>query len=107
MTYTQNSMTFYFTDGTSQVIPLPIAVLTLVGEWMNSTTYLRGSMVTYTPLGIFQVLQDHTTPPLPAVFAPNAVDGSGNPLYLLFMPLRDVNYDAMIFVPGSIQLLAL
>ena len=26
-----------------------------------------------------------------------------NPLYQLWMPLRDVNYDAAIFVPGSIQ----
>ena len=103
VTYSSNSMTFYYTDGTSQVIPLPVATLTLVGEWMNSTTYLRGNMVTYTPLGIFQVLQDHITPPSPAPFDPNAVDGSGNPLYLMFMPLRDVNYDAAVFVPGSIQ----
>lgn len=103
MTYTANSMTFIFTDGTSQIIPLPIAVLTLVGEWLNSKTYLRGDMVTYTPLGIFQVLQDHVTPPPPAKFDANAVDGSGNPLYQLFMPLRDVNYDAAVFVPGSIQ----
>jgi len=103
ITYTTNSMTFVFTDGTTQVIPLPIAVLTLVGEWMNSTTYLRGNMVTYTPLGIFQILQDHTTPLPPAPFDPNARDGSGNLLYQLFMPLRDVNYDAAVFVPGSIQ----
>jgi len=31
------------------------------------------------------------------------LDGEGNPLYQLLMPLRDVNYDAAIFVPGSIQ----
>jgi hypothetical protein len=103
VTYSPNSMTFYYTDGTSQVIPLPVATLTLVGEWMNSKTYLRGDMVTFTPLGIFQVLQDHTTPPPPAPFDPNAVDGSGNLLYQIFMPLHDVNYDAAVFVPGSIQ----
>jgi hypothetical protein len=103
VTYTASSMTFHFTDGTSQVIPLPVATLTLVGEWMNSTPYVRGNMVTYSPLGIFQVLQDHVSPPPPAPFDPNAVDGSGNPLYNLFMPLRDVNYDAAVFVPGSIQ----
>jgi hypothetical protein len=106
ISYTANSMTIHYTDGTSQVVPLPIAVLTLVGEWMNSKTYLRGQMVTFTPLGIFQVLQDHTTPPPPAVFDPNAVDGSGNPLYLMFMPLQDINYDASIFVPGSVQRVA-
>jgi len=103
MSYTANSMTFHFTDGTSQVIPLPIATLSLVGEWLNSTSYSRGNMVTYSPLGIFQVLVDHTTPPPPAPFDPNATDGSGNLLYSLFIPLRDVNYDAAIFVPGSVQ----
>src|SRR5580765_1727009 len=103
ISYTANSMTVHFTDGTSQVIPLPIAVLTLVGEWMHSKTYFRGNMVTYSPLGIFQVLQAHTTPPPPAPFDPSAVDGSSNPLYQLFMPLHDVNYDAAVFVPGSIQ----
>ena len=107
MTYTSNSMTFVFTDGTSQVIPLPIATLTLVGEWMNSHTYLRGNMVTVHSLGIFQVLQDHLTPPPPAPFDANARDGSGNLLYQMWVPLRDVNYDAAVFVPGSIQRTAL
>jgi hypothetical protein len=100
MTYTSNSMTFYFTDGSSQVIPLPIATLTLVGEWMPSTPYLRGNMVTVTPLGIFQVLQDHTSA---LTFDPDAVDGSSNPLYQMWMPLHDTHYDAAIFVPGPIQ----
>jgi len=105
VTYTSNSMTFHFTDGTSQVIPLPIATLEFVGEWMNSTTYIRGNMISGRGLGIFQVLEDHTTPPPPATFDPGATDETTdqNPLYQLWMPLRDVNYDAAIFVPGSIQ----
>lgn len=105
VTYTTNSMTFHFTDGTSQVIPLPIATLTYVGEWLNSTSYLRGDLITGRGVGLFQVLLDHITPPPPAVFDPNATDGTTdqNPLYQLLMPLRDVNYDAAIFVPGSIQ----
>jgi hypothetical protein len=103
VTYSANSMTFYYTDGTSQIIPLPVATLTYVGEWMNSKTYVRGNMVSYTPLGIFQVLQDHISPPPPTPFDPNARDGSGNLLYQMFMPLQDVNYDAAVFVPGSIQ----
>jgi hypothetical protein len=37
VTYTTNSMTFHFTDGSSQVIPLPVATLTYVGTWTNST----------------------------------------------------------------------
>jgi hypothetical protein len=102
VTYTSNSMTFHFTDGSSQVIPLPVASLTFVGEWLNSTTYLRGQLITGRGLGLYQVLQDHTTPAPPATFDPGATQ-DGNPLYALLMPLRDVNYDAAIFVPGSVQ----
>jgi hypothetical protein len=103
VTYTSSSMTLHFTDGTSQVIPLPVATLTFVGEWLNSMPLSRGNMFSFRGLGIYQVLVDHVTPAPPAPFDPNATDGSGNPLYALWMPLRDVNYDAAIFVPGSIQ----
>ena len=102
VTYTSNSMTFHFTDGTTQVIPLPIATLEFVGEWMNSTPYTRGHMISGGGLGIFQVLQDHTTPAPPATFDPNAT-ADGEPLYQLWMPLRDVNYDAAVFVSGLIM----
>jgi hypothetical protein len=108
VTYTSNSMTFHFTDGTSQIIPLPIATLQLKGVWTNNTSYLRGDMITGRGLGIFQVMIGHTTPAPPATFDPNATDGppDNNPLYQLWMPLNDVNYDAAIFVPGSIQRVA-
>ena len=102
VTSTSNSMTFYYTDGTTQVIPLPVATFEYVGGWMNSTPYTRGQLFTAAN-GFYQVLEDHTTPPSPAPFDPNAIDGSSNPLYQLWIPLRDVNYDAAIFVPGSIQ----
>jgi hypothetical protein len=104
VTYSSNSMTFYFTDGTSQVIPLPIATFQYMGPWTNSTPYAPYQLIT-AGNGFYQVLEVHTTPPLPAPFDPNATDGSTdqNPLYQLWMPLRDVNYDAAIFVPGSIQ----
>jgi hypothetical protein len=103
VTYTQNSFTLHFTDGTTEVIPLPIATLTFVGEWINSAIYVRGNMVSVHGTGMFQVLVDHTTPAPPAVFDAGAVDGSGNPLYALWIPLSDTNYDASIFVPGSVQ----
>ncbi len=103
VTYTSNSMTFHFTDGTTQTIPLPIAIISYVGQWTNSTPYARGQMISVRSLGMFQVLVDHTTPPMPAAFDPNATDGSGNPLYQFWMPLYDVNYDAAIFVPGTVQ----
>jgi hypothetical protein len=62
-------------------------------------------MVSVPGLGMYQILVDHTTPPLPAVFDPNATDDStdNNPLYQFWMPLYDVNFDAIIFMPGSIQ----
>jgi hypothetical protein len=105
ITSDSGSMTIHFTDGTSQTIPLPIATLTYVGQWSNSTLYGRGSLISVRGVGMYQVLVDHTTPPAPAVFDPNATDGStdNNPLYQFWMPLYDVNYDAAIFVPGSIQ----
>jgi hypothetical protein len=105
ITSDSGSMTIHFTDGTSQTIPLPIATLTYVGQWTNSMLYARGNLISVRGVGMYQVLVDHTTPPPPAVFDPNATDGStdNNPLYQFWMPLYDVNYDAAIFVPGSIQ----
>jgi len=104
VTYTPNSMTFHFTDGTSQIIPLPVATLQYVGRWSNNTPYQRGQMIT-AGNGFFQILEDHTTPPAPAPFDPNATDDTTdhNPLYQLWMPINDVNYDAAIFVPGNLQ----
>jgi hypothetical protein len=102
VTYTNTSMTFHFTDGSSQVIPLPIATLMYVGPWLNSSPYSRSNLVSVGGLGMYQVLEDHVTPPLPAVFDPAATDGT-NPLYQFFIPIGDINYDAAIFVPGSIQ----
>jgi hypothetical protein len=101
--YTSSSMMFHFTDGTSQVIPLPVATLQYAGEWANSTPYTRSNLVSVKGVGLYQVLQDHTTPAAPAPFDPAAVDGSGNPLYALRVPIADVNYDAAIFVPGTVQ----
>jgi hypothetical protein len=101
VTYSTNSMTFHFTDGTSQVIPLPVVTLEYVGAWTNNTPYDRGQMIT-ADNGFYQVLVAHTTPVFPAAFDPNATDGT-DPLYQLWMPINDVNYDAAIFVPGSIQ----
>ena len=103
VTYSASSMTFHFTDGTSQIIPLPVATLQYVGTWLNSTPYTHANLVSVKGQGLFQVLVDHTTPAAPAPFDPAAVDGSGNPLYALWVPINDTNYDAAIFVPGTIQ----
>jgi hypothetical protein len=104
VTYTGNSMTFHFTDATSQIIPLPVATLQYIGDWVNDRPYLVGDLFT-ADNGFYQVLEPHTSPPWPAPFDPNATDGStdNNPLYSLWIPIQDINYDAAIFVPGSIQ----
>jgi hypothetical protein len=104
VTYSSNSMTFHFTDGSTQVIPLPVATFQYVGAWMNDAPYGPGHLLTAAN-GFYQVLETHTTPPWPAPFDPNATDESTdlNPLYQLWMPLHDINYDAAIFVPGSVQ----
>src|SRR5580765_3145525 len=68
VSYTGSSMTFHFTDGTSQTISLPIATITYVGQWTNSTPYTRGQMISERARGMYQVLVDHVTPPEPAVF---------------------------------------
>src|SRR5262245_54856697 len=73
VTYTDNSMTFTFTDATTQVIPLPVATLEYVGEWTNSTPYQRGHMIS-SGNGFYQVLENHTSPPAPAPFDPAATD---------------------------------
>src|SRR5580765_8821339 len=70
VTYTSNSMTFHFTDGTSQYIPLPVATLQYVGPWSNSTPYTRANLFTAAN-GFYQVIEDHTSPASPAPFDPN------------------------------------
>lgn len=101
VSYTASSFTFTFTDATTQVIPLPVADLTLVGEWTPLTPYTRAQMVTVRGLGTFRILEDHTSA---ATFDPNATDGSTDdaPLYQLWLPSGDINYDVAPFVPGSI-----
>src|SRR5262245_17408317 len=68
ITHDDTSMTVHYTDGTSETIPLPIAVVSYVGQWTNGTPYTRGQMVSVPGVGMYQVLEDHTTPPLPAEF---------------------------------------
>jgi len=86
VSYTDTSITFTYTDSTSDTIPLPVLTLQYVGAWTPSTIYVRGNLFTDTAThGFYQVLQDHTSA---ATFDPNATLG-GNPLYALWMPLYD------------------
>ena len=45
VTYTPINFTLHFTDGTTQVIPLPVATMTYRGVWQNSIFYTRYDMV--------------------------------------------------------------
>src|SRR5215475_13284067 len=85
VTYTNTSMTFHFTDTTTQTIPLPVLTMQYVGTWMPTTAYARGDLFTESN-GFYQVLENHTSAP---VFNANATDGStaNNPLYALWMPM--------------------
>lgn len=100
--FTANSITFTYTNATSDVVPLPVADLQLVGEWTPLTLYQRANMVSVRGLGVFRVLEDHTSA---ATFDPNATDGSTDdtPLYQLWLPNGDINYDVAPFVPGAIS----
>ena len=103
VTYTSNSMTFHFTDGTTQVIPLPVATLDICRRMdERHAVYAR-------PDGrCRQRLLSGAAKPYDASIAGTVRSQchrwtASNPLYQLWMPLNDVNYDAAIFVPGSIQ----
>ena len=76
VTYTSNSMTFHFTDGTTQVIPLPVAIARLCRRLDELHAVSCAATCLARGIGIYQVLEDHTTPALPAPFDPNATDGS-------------------------------
>src|SRR5262249_20367825 len=101
VTYTDTSMTFHYTDATTQTIPLPVMTMHYVGAWTNSTPYVIGDLFTANH-GFYQVLENHTSPALPAPFDPNATDGTtaNNPLYSLWMPLFDT-LDSLIDVTIS------
>src|SRR5580765_4951143 len=75
VTYTSNSMTFHFTDGTTQVIPLPVATFQYVGPWTNSMPLVPGNLFA-AGNGFYQVLEVHTTPNYPGVFNPDSTDGA-------------------------------
>lgn len=102
--FTTNSVTFTYTNATSDVVPLPVADLQLVGEWTNNTLYQRANMVNVRGLGVFRVLEDHTSA-LTGPFDPNATDGSTDEtaLYQLWLPTGDINYDVAPFIPGDLQ----
>jgi hypothetical protein len=91
VTTTNNSITFEFTDGSTQTIALPFAELHYVGAWANSTPLTAGQLFSIPGVGIYQVLVDHMTPASPEVFDPDAVtdDTDADALYSFLLPVLD------------------
>jgi len=105
VTTTGGSITFHFTDGSSDtrdvIIPLPIAAFQSRGEWQNSTSYKRLDIVSVRTVGIFLALQDHSSPASPTAFDPEEGDSDG-PFWQQIGFLRDVDYDIAFSVIGDI-----
>lgn len=90
------------TDGSNLgPFTLPIATFELRGEWVNEMLYHELDMFTVAGRGLYLVRIEHTTPAAPAVFDPDAEDGSGNKLYLLLFGEDTYIYDIGFFFPGQ------
>lgn len=101
--YSGSTITFNFSNGTtSGPFPLPVAMINPTGEWQPNTHYNYLDLFNVRAQGVFLVLLEHTSD---ATFDPDATDGSTDnlPLYQLWAPLRDINYDVAFSVTGSIE----
>lgn len=82
--FTGSTITFHWTDSTSSgPFMMPVATWRARGPWANDQDLLVNDIVTVTDVGIFLVLESHTTPPAPAEFDPEEVSGTDQPLYLM------------------------
>lgn len=80
---------------------LPVASFRLMGDWVNNMPLLELDIVTVPHDGVYLVNINHTTPAAPAVFDPNADDGSGNLLYTKVYGDDAYIYDFGFFYPGQ------
>jgi len=87
ITYTGATITFNWSDGTSDgPYALPLAMPSPAGEWMPATSYHALDLVSVATLGLFMVLQDHVSA---ATFDPAAADTSG-PIYQQISGVADM-----------------
>lgn len=97
-----SQMQVNMSDGSTQgPFDLPIATFRDMGEWVNSMPLLPLDIVTVPHDGIYKVNIAHTTPVAPAVFDPDADDGSGNLLYTKVYGDDAYIYDLAWFYPGA------
>lgn len=98
-----NTITVNLTDGsTAGPFALPMAMINPVGEWQPNTHYDYLDLFNVRAQGVYLVLIEHTSA---TEFDPNATDETtdNNPIYQLWAPLRDINYDVAFSVTGSIE----
>lgn len=80
---------------------LPIATFRDMGIWTNNMPLLKLDIIEVPHDGVYIVNIAHTTPASPAVFNPDADDGSGNLLYTKVYGDDAYIYDLSWFYPGS------
>jgi hypothetical protein len=97
-----SQMQVNMSDGSTQgPYDLPIASFRMMGEWVNSMPLLKLDIITVPHDGVYMVNVNHTTPASPAVFDPEADDGSGNLLYTKVFGDDAYIYDFGFFYPGQ------
>jgi hypothetical protein len=93
ITSSGNIVTFHLSDDTTIDIAFDLPSWVFRGVWTNSTAYQVGDIVTVADLGTFLVLYPHTSPALPAIFDPNAVEeltAGDELLYGMLVPEQDL-----------------
>jgi hypothetical protein len=105
ITSSGNVVTFHLSNATTIDIAFDLPVLNPRGEWQNNTAYSYPDVVTVSGLGLFIVLESHTSPASPEVFDPNA--GDSDPYYQLLLALPELSVPPSVEVSGTTYTLQL
>jgi len=82
---------------------IPTARIRWRDQWANGQTYAVNDLIQVEGVGIYWVLQAHTTPAIPAAFDPEAVGEDSQPLYQqMFGPSPVVRYDIPFNILGPL-----
>ena len=93
VTVTGSQMTVYLEDGTALgPFTLPTAMIRYRGDWTVSTVYSELDLVAVEDVGLYLVLEDHTSDA--TSFDALAEDGEGNPLYRYLLPIGEPSVSA-------------
>ncbi len=93
VTVTGSQMTVYLEDGTPLgPFTLPTAMIRYRGDWTVSTAYSELDLVAVEEVGLYLVLEDHTSDA--SSFDALAEDSEGNPLYRYLLPIGEPSVSA-------------